>query len=97
MWLEKKGIPTVTVVTQPFHEPARLSAVSMGVPNLPLVVLPHPVADLTPEELGEMARKAYPHIVAALTRKGPDTIDFIVDYQLPDRRADSAECEVCVD
>ena len=39
MWLEKKGIPTATVVTVPFHEPARLTAMAMGVPGLPLIVV----------------------------------------------------------
>ncbi|HEX7097475.1 MAG TPA: UGSC family (seleno)protein, partial [Acidimicrobiales bacterium] len=39
--LEKLGIPTVTVVTVPFEPAARAVARSQGLPELPLVVVPH--------------------------------------------------------
>jgi hypothetical protein len=39
--LEKLGIPTVTVVTAPFVPAARAVARSQGLPDLPLVVVPH--------------------------------------------------------
>ena len=81
--MEKKGVPTVTIVTRPFHEPARLNAVAMGTPNLPLVILPHPVGDLPEKDLEKLARAAYPKIVAALTAQNPDETDYFVDYVLP--------------
>ena len=85
------------MVTQPFLEPARLNAAAMGAPRLPLIVLPHPVGDLTAEEVAEMARRAYPLIVTALTQPNQDASDYFVDYVLPDQRKPEAECEVCVD
>ena len=85
------------MVTLPFLEPARLNAESMGVPWLPLIVLPHPVASLEAEELREMARLAYPLIVKALTQPNQDTIDYFVDYVQPDRRTQDPDCEVCVE
>ena len=39
--LEKLGIPSVTVVTEPFVPAARAVARSQGLPDLPLVVVPH--------------------------------------------------------
>lgn len=39
--LEKLGIPSVTVVTEPFVPAARAVARSQGLPDLPLLVVPH--------------------------------------------------------
>lgn len=39
--LEQRGIPTVTFVTEPFVGAARSVARSLGLPDLPLVVIPH--------------------------------------------------------
>lgn len=97
MWLENKGIPTVTVVTVPFHEPARLTATSMGLPNLPLIVLPHPIGHLPENEVQALAEAAYPKIVEALTQTGNGATDFFVDYQLPEGRTSLEDCEVCVE
>ncbi|MCZ6558867.1 MAG: hypothetical protein O7A69_14010 [SAR324 cluster bacterium] len=84
-------------MTQPFLAPARLYAVSMDVPRLRLIVLPHPVADLAPEELREMARRAYPLIVKALTEPSQDSSDYFVDYVLPGKRTADTDCEICVE
>jgi len=35
------GIPSVTVVTEPFEVAARATARALGMPDLPLVVIPH--------------------------------------------------------
>ena len=67
----------------------------MGVPELPLVVLPHPVGDLAEEKLMEMAHMAYPKIVAALTKQEKDTIDYDVDYILPN--GTKKNCEICAE
>ena len=83
MWLEKKGVPTATVVTEPFHKPARVTAASMGFPKLPLVVLPHPVGDLAEADIKDMAEAAYPKILTALSRQKQDTADYVVEYRLP--------------
>jgi hypothetical protein len=38
--LERLGIPTVTVVTEPFESAARTHARIHGMPDLPLVIVP---------------------------------------------------------
>lgn len=39
--LEKLGVPSLTVVTEPFVTAARAVARSQGLPDLPLLVVPH--------------------------------------------------------
>jgi hypothetical protein len=39
--LERSGVPSVTIVTRPFEPAARAVARSQGLPDLPLVVIPH--------------------------------------------------------
>ena len=85
------------MVTTAFHEPARLHAKALGVGELPMVVLPHPVGDLPPADLEEMARAAYPQIRDALTDKPAAVPDHHVDYTLPSGAAAGEACEVCRD
>jgi len=40
--------------------PGRLAAKNLQIDNLPLLILPHPLNDLNPEEVRDMARLAYP-------------------------------------
>jgi hypothetical protein len=37
------GVPAVVVVTEPFAELARLTAVNFGVPDFPVLVIDHPI------------------------------------------------------
>ena len=69
----------------------------MGTPNLPLIILPHPVGDLAEKDLEELSRAAYPKIVAALTAQDTDVIDYVVDYILPPDRKVEKKCAVCAD
>ena len=39
--LEKLGVPSLTVVTEPFVTAARTVARSQGLPDLPLLIVPH--------------------------------------------------------
>ena len=44
--LEKRGIPAVAVVTEPFIQTAQAVAELNGVPGYPFVVVPHPFGSL---------------------------------------------------
>lgn len=68
MFLEDRGVPTVTFVTEPFEGYARLRAKSLGRPGLPMVVFPHPLADLNAERIHELAHTKAPEVAAALSR-----------------------------
>ncbi len=65
---------------------ARLAAKNLHIDDLPLLVTPHPVNDLTPEQVQEMARAAYPIILTHLTGKGALEQNTKVDYVHPATR-----------
>lgn len=56
MEIERRGVPTVTVVTTKFAAMAREEARYMGAEGLPLLVIPHPLEGLP--------RAAIEHVVA---------------------------------
>jgi hypothetical protein len=64
--LEKLGVPSLTVVTEPFVTAARAVARSQGLPDLPLLVVPH---DYLEEDEATIRSKLEPQldlVVAAL-------------------------------
>lgn len=65
---------------------ARLAAKHLHIDELPLVVPPHPIHDLTPEQLRELARAAYPLIIEQLTGQGPLAPVALVDFAHPAAR-----------
>ncbi len=66
--LERRGIPTAGVGTEPFVDEALEQARLLGMPDLRLVLIPHPVQILTAAELQARAEEAFPLIVRRLTR-----------------------------
>lgn len=63
--LEKLGIPTVTVVTEPFTVAADTVARSLGMPDVPRVVVPH---DYLSEGTDAIAKKLEPLLDEILNR-----------------------------
>ncbi len=55
--LERLGIPTVTVVTEPFTVAADTVARSLGMPDIPRVVIPH---DYLSEDTDAITKKLEP-------------------------------------
>jgi hypothetical protein len=62
------GKPTVTIATNYFVPLAKNSAESLGMPGLPLVVVPHPLGGIPYEEVKKKARSAVQEIVERATR-----------------------------
>ena len=85
--MEKRGVPSATVVTTAFLKHARLAAKNLKLEQLPLVVTPHPLNDLTPGQVEELARAAYPVLIAHLT--SPDALgaECRIDFVHPAERA----------
>jgi hypothetical protein len=65
--IEKKGIPTVTIATTELVGLAKSTAFSMGVADMPFVVVPHPMGGIPMAEITQKAKDAYPLIVKAAT------------------------------
>jgi hypothetical protein len=65
--LERMGIPTAAVATEPFIDEALEQARVLGMPDYRMVFIPHPVQLLSLEELHEQADRVLHLIVARLT------------------------------
>jgi hypothetical protein len=66
---------------------ARLAAKNQAISDIPILITPHPVNDLTPEQLKEMAVAAFPVIVDQLTSQGVLPQNQPIDYVHPAVRA----------
>jgi hypothetical protein len=65
--LERLGIPTAAVATEPFSDEALEQAAVLGMPDYRMVFIPHPVQLLTADELRMYADLAFGEIVSRLT------------------------------
>ena len=68
--LEKRGIPTAVICTEPFTSSGRAMSKIGGIPDYPFVILPHPLGSLTPEALRERAIQAAPEVLRILLARG---------------------------
>jgi hypothetical protein len=66
MALERRGIPTSTFVTHAFAAYAKGLCRMQAMPALPIVVIPHPIASRSRDELREKVRSVYTEVRAAL-------------------------------
>jgi len=66
---EKQGVPAASIVTDVFLETGRAMAKTWGLVNYEFLDMPHPIANLTDEELDQRAREIAP-AVAQLLLKG---------------------------
>ena len=66
--LERLGIATAAVATEPFLDEALEQARLLGMPDYRMVLIPHPVQLLTGQQISERADRAFSEIVARLTR-----------------------------
>ena len=65
--LERRGLATVAVATEPFVDEALEQARLLGMPNYRMVYVPHPVQLVTVEELHGYADHVFEQIVDRLT------------------------------
>jgi len=63
---EKHGIPAASIITDVFENTGRAMAQAWGLPNYKYLAMPHPIANLTDEELDQRARDMVPQIVDLL-------------------------------
>jgi hypothetical protein len=67
--LERLGIPTAAVATEPFLDEALEQARLLGMPDYRMVYVPHPVQLLTLEELHAHADAVFAQIVSRLVSR----------------------------
>jgi hypothetical protein len=70
--LERLGIATAAVATEPFLDEALEQARLLGMPDYRMVYIPHPVQLLTLDELHAQADAVFEQIAARLLRQPGD-------------------------
>ena len=73
--LERRGIATAAVATEPFVDEALEQARLLGMPDYRMVFIPHPVQLLTGDELRALADRAFEEIVERLTQQSSPRAD----------------------
>jgi hypothetical protein len=63
---EKHGLPAASIITDVFEATGRAMAQAWGIPGYKFLSMPHPIANLTDQELDQRAREIVPHIVQLL-------------------------------
>jgi hypothetical protein len=69
--LERLGVPTAAVATEPFVDEALEQARLLGMPDYRMVYVPHPVQLLTLAELHARADAVFEEIVGRLVEAPP--------------------------
>ncbi len=64
--LEKAGVPSAAIVTDPFEVTGRAMAEQWGLPYYRFLTMPHPTANLTEAELVQRARAITPDVARLL-------------------------------
>jgi hypothetical protein len=64
--LERRGIPTAGIGTLPFADEALEQARLLGMPGLRMLLIPHPVQLLSPEELDALADNVFDRVLKHL-------------------------------
>ncbi len=68
MELERRGIPTVTVCSHLFQRLGNVERRSLGMPDLPMAIAPHPIGGVPPATAVAKADNLFDNIVAGLTQ-----------------------------
>jgi hypothetical protein len=63
---EKVGIPAASIITDIFDATGRAMAQAWGVPQYRYLAMPHPIANLTEDELDQRAKEIAPEVVRLL-------------------------------
>ena len=63
--LEQIGVPAAVLCTAPFRAEGEAQALALGLPEVRLVPITHPVSTLSADVLADRAAEALPRVVAA--------------------------------
>jgi hypothetical protein len=65
---EQHGIPSASIITDVFKATGAAMARSWGLPDFKFLAMPHPIANLTDEELDKRAEAIVPQVVELLLK-----------------------------
>ena len=64
--LDRAGVPAAAICTDHFEATARATATVWGVPDYPVIYMPHPLSTLTEDEIQAQAQRLADQIVRVL-------------------------------
>jgi hypothetical protein len=67
--LRKRGLTTAVICSTPFEKLGRAQARVLGVPDLPLVMIQHPLGGLEMDDVRARADQAMPGVIALLEER----------------------------
>jgi hypothetical protein len=67
--LRKRGLTTAVICSEPFFKLGRAQSRVFGVPDLPLVVIPHPLGGISLEQVEGRALAAIPQVVELIKER----------------------------
>lgn len=65
--LEKRGSPTVSICSHEFVALGKAEAEALGMANLPMVIVPHPIGGIDLKEVAKKADDAFEDMIQALS------------------------------
>jgi hypothetical protein len=68
--LRKRGVPTAVICTEPFLKLARAQSKVFGVPDLPAIMIPHPLGGVSIEQVEGRAHAAWPQLAKLIEELG---------------------------
>ena len=68
---EQHGIPSASIITHLFRATGKAMARTWGLPEFRFLEMPHPIANLTAEELDQRAAAIVPEVVRLLLEGQP--------------------------
>ncbi len=69
---EQQGVPSATIVTDPFKVTGKAMAKAWGLPDFRFIAMPHPIANLNEKQLDQRAREIVPEVIALLLEGQPN-------------------------
>jgi len=66
--MEKLGVPTAVICTEPFTSSGKAMAVAHGFPDYPFAIIPHPINATTHEVLDQWVEDSLPGVVRLLLK-----------------------------
>ena len=66
--MEKLGVPTAVICTEPFISSGKAMALAHGLPDYPFAVIPHPINATSYEVLDDWVEESLPEVVRLLLK-----------------------------
>lgn len=67
--MERRGVPTAVVCTDAFEITGRAMAKTVGAPNYSFALIPHPISNLSEEQIRQRADRALDDLVRLVVRE----------------------------